>query len=72
MPVILATQEAEIKRIMVQSQPGQILCETVSQKSPSQERVGRVAQRAGHEFKAQYYQKKKFLALLLITSPKWK
>jgi hypothetical protein len=30
MPVILATQEAEIRRIMVQSQPSQIVCETLS------------------------------------------
>jgi hypothetical protein len=30
MPVILATQEAEIKRIMVQSQPRQIVLETLS------------------------------------------
>jgi hypothetical protein len=30
-PVILATQEAEIRRIMVQSQPGQIVCEILSQ-----------------------------------------
>jgi hypothetical protein len=28
--VILATQEAEIRRIAVQSQPGQIVCETLS------------------------------------------
>jgi hypothetical protein len=32
MPVILATQDAEIRRTMVQSQPGQIVCETLSQK----------------------------------------
>jgi hypothetical protein len=32
MPVILATQKAEIKRIMVQSQLGQIISETLSQK----------------------------------------
>jgi hypothetical protein len=32
--VILATQEAEIRRIAVQSQPGQIVCETISQKRP--------------------------------------
>jgi hypothetical protein len=36
MPVILATQEAEIRRIMVQSQPGQTVCETLPQKNPSQ------------------------------------
>jgi hypothetical protein len=31
-PIILATQEAEIRRITVQSQPGKIVCETLSQK----------------------------------------
>jgi hypothetical protein len=31
-PVILATQEAEIRRIEVQSQPGQIIRETLSKK----------------------------------------
>jgi hypothetical protein len=31
-PIIQATQEAEIRRIMVQSQPWQIVCETLSQK----------------------------------------
>jgi hypothetical protein len=31
-PVILATQEAEIRRIMVRSQPGRIVGETLSQK----------------------------------------
>jgi hypothetical protein len=30
MPIILATQEAEIRRIMVQSQPRQIILETLS------------------------------------------
>jgi hypothetical protein len=35
MPVILATQEAEIRRITVQSQPRQIVCETLSQKYPT-------------------------------------
>jgi hypothetical protein len=33
MPVILATQEAEIRRIVVQSQPRQIVCENLSQKT---------------------------------------
>jgi hypothetical protein len=31
MPVIPATQEAEIRRIAVQSQPRQIVCKTLSQ-----------------------------------------
>jgi hypothetical protein len=33
---ILATQEAEIRRIAIQSQPGQIARETASRKYPSQ------------------------------------
>jgi hypothetical protein len=36
MPVILATQEAEIRRITVQSQPGQIVRNTLSRKYPAQ------------------------------------
>jgi hypothetical protein len=36
MLVILTTQEAEIRRIKVRSQPGQIVLETPSQKCPSQ------------------------------------
>jgi hypothetical protein len=35
MPVILVVQEAEIRKITVQSQPWQIVCETLSQKYPS-------------------------------------
>jgi hypothetical protein len=34
------TQEAEIRRTAVQCQPGQIVCETLSQKNPSQKRAG--------------------------------
>jgi hypothetical protein len=49
--IILTTQEAEIRRITVQSQPGQIVCETLFQKSPSQKRAGGVAQGVGPEFK---------------------
>jgi hypothetical protein len=40
---ILATQEAEMRRTMDQSQLRQIVCETLSQKYPSQKRAGRVA-----------------------------
>jgi hypothetical protein len=35
-PIIQATKEAETRKIMVQSQPRQIVCETLSQKNPSQ------------------------------------
>jgi hypothetical protein len=37
-PVILATQEAEIRRIMVQSHIGQIVQEIQSQKYPKQKK----------------------------------
>jgi hypothetical protein len=36
MPLILATQEAEIRRIVVQSQPGEIVLKNLPQKYPSQ------------------------------------
>jgi hypothetical protein len=54
MPVILATQEAEIRRIVVQSQPGQIVYETQSQKY--QQQKGLVE---WPEFKPQYHKKKR-------------
>jgi hypothetical protein len=44
MPVILATWEAEIRRIKVQGQPRQTVLKILSQKYPMQKRVGRVAQ----------------------------
>jgi hypothetical protein len=56
-PVILATQEAEIRRIIVQSQPRQIVQESLSQKDPK--RAGGVAQGVGPEFRPQYCKKKK-------------
>jgi hypothetical protein len=58
-PVIPATQEAEIRRIAIGSQPGQIVLETLSQKNPSQKRAGGVAQGEGPEFKPQYRKKQK-------------
>jgi hypothetical protein len=55
MPVILATQEAAIRRIVVQSQPRKILCETLSHKNTSQKRTGGVAQGVVPELKPQYH-----------------
>jgi hypothetical protein len=53
------TQEAEIRRIEVQSQPGEIVHKTLSPKHPSQKRAGGVAQGVDPKFKLQYCQKKK-------------
>jgi hypothetical protein len=39
MPVILVTQDAEIRRIMVQSLTQQIVCETLSRRHPSQKEL---------------------------------
>jgi hypothetical protein len=59
MPGILASQEAEIRRILVQSQSRQIVCETLSQKnSTHKKRAGGVAQGVGPEFKPKYHKKK--------------
>jgi hypothetical protein len=55
MSVILATQETEIRRITVQSQPGQIVCKTLSQKNLHKKRAGEVAQGVGPEFKPKYH-----------------
>jgi hypothetical protein len=57
-PVILATQETEIGTVPW-SQPGQIVRETLSQKTLHKNRAGRVAQGEGPEFKPQYWKKKK-------------
>jgi hypothetical protein len=38
-PVILATQEAEIRRIMVHSQTGQVVHETLSQKKKNKKQI---------------------------------
>jgi hypothetical protein len=57
-PIILATQETDIRRILVRSQSRQIIHETLSQKYPVP-RTGGVAQGVGPEFKSQYRKKKK-------------
>jgi hypothetical protein len=59
MPVILATQEAEIRRISVRSQPKQIVPRDPILKTLHKNRAGRVAQGEDPEFKPQYYKKKK-------------
>jgi hypothetical protein len=48
MPVILATQEAKIRKIAVQGQSEQIVHKTLSQKYPTQNRAGGMAEVVGH------------------------
>jgi hypothetical protein len=55
MPVILATQEAEIRRIMVWNQPGQKFSRPYLEKKTSQKRAGGIARGIGPEFKPQYH-----------------
>jgi hypothetical protein len=57
-PVILATQEAELRRIEVQSQPGQIVHKTLSRKTLHKNRAGGMAQGEGPEFKPKYCKEK--------------
>jgi hypothetical protein len=65
MPVILATQEAEIRRIEVRSQSGQIVHEILSWKTFTKT-AGGVAQGVGPEFKPQYRKKKKFMQIVEV------
>jgi hypothetical protein len=53
-PVILATQEAEIRRTTVQSQSGKTVLETLSGNTLHKNRAGGVTQGEGPEFKPQY------------------
>jgi hypothetical protein len=68
-PVILVTQEAEIRRITVQSQPWQTV--RLFRKKKSQKRAGGVAQGEGSEFKPQYcnYRKLLYWRSLLYSTP---
>jgi hypothetical protein len=59
-PVILATQEAETRRIMVH--------ETYLEKSFTKNRVSGVAQGKGSEFKPQYHREKKKNAIVYIQT----
>jgi hypothetical protein len=67
--VIPAAQEAEIRRIVVQTQPGQIVRKTLSEKNLSQKRAGGVAQGVGPEFKSQYHKKRKRNAIGIFHIP---
>jgi hypothetical protein len=57
--VILATPEAEIRRILVQSQPLANSSKDLFLKKKSQKRVGGVVQGVDPEFKSQYCKKRK-------------
>jgi hypothetical protein len=52
MPIILATQKAEIRRIVARSQLRQIVCTILSQKTHYKKRAGGLAQGIGPEFKS--------------------
>jgi hypothetical protein len=70
-PVILPTQEAEIRRIVVQSHPGEIVHEILSRKkNPSQKRADGVAEGVGPEFKPQKRKKKKHNVTLYCSAEK--
>jgi hypothetical protein len=66
-PVILAAQEAEVRRIAVQSQPRQIVHKTLSRKTLYKNWAGRVAQGEGPE-----YCKKKEVTVRRLTSARQK
>jgi hypothetical protein len=57
MSAVLAAQVVEIRRIVVPSQPGQIVQETLSWKSPSWKRIGGVAQGVVFKNKSKYHKK---------------
>jgi hypothetical protein len=59
MPVILTTQEAEIRRITTISQTWANSSGDPISKKPDAERAGGVAQGAGPEFIPQYFKKEK-------------
>jgi hypothetical protein len=68
MPVILATQEAEIRRIKVWSQPRENESETLSWENPIPKRADGMAQGAGPKFKPHYWKKKLLLPYYLTSN----
>jgi hypothetical protein len=67
--VILTTQEADIRRIVVQIQPGQIVPKTLSRKNSSGQRSVRVVQGVGLEFKPQYLKNKQKKSMHFLSKP---
>jgi hypothetical protein len=65
-PAILATQEAETRRMVVQNQTRQKVLKTLAQKTLHKNRAGGEAQGEGPEFKPQYHQKKKKKRKILL------
>jgi hypothetical protein len=66
-PVILAIQEAEIRKIICQSQASQIVHKTITwKKKPFSKLSGVVAQSVGPEFKPQYNNNKKLLLSIKV------
>jgi hypothetical protein len=68
--VILASQEAEIRSNVVQSQPRQIVHKTLSQKKKkiTKKRADRMSQGVGPEFKLLYHKRKiKFPGVVVHT-----
>jgi hypothetical protein len=62
LPVILATQEAEIRSLVVQSQTRQILSRPCLENNPLKKWTGEVAQSVGPEVKPLFPHKEKELA----------
>jgi hypothetical protein len=65
----ITTQKVEIRRITVQSQSGQIVCETLSQKIPITKTTGGVGQGENPEFKPQYCKTYEFYELSSPVPP---
>jgi hypothetical protein len=58
-PVILATEEAEVRRIINRSKPLQISLQDPISKIPNTKRTDEVAQGVSPEYKPRYQKKKK-------------
>jgi hypothetical protein len=71
-PVILVTQEADIRRITVRSQPRQIVHKTLFWKHPSQKKGWWSGSRCRPRVQVPVLQKKKKELLLVSSSTCWK